>query len=368
MDAMHPLRLRVARKFAKTVPDFLYVLERRLPAFVYGGAVDELPVFTFHDVTPDFERVLQTLTEAGYRTAGADEIEAWLAGSWTPDGRTVGLTFDDGLSSLVRVALPLLRTHGHRAIGFVVSGRVPERTTDRLAGWDDLRTAVRDGVLDVGSHSLYHHHVPVADRIIGFVGPRTPIEFTADLPVPTASGPGDFPLGYPIFSGAPLYTARRVFRPAAETIEAAVAAVRACGAGLFNRPGWQRTLRRRTPVRGSVTSTAETARGVVEDIRRSVELIELHCPNPGARHLCYPWYAGDARTDGLALAAGVTVVYRGMDGHTNRAEPNRPAGVQRLGPEFIWRLPGPARLGLGAVLRRRLAAALHRRAAGAAYG
>ena len=76
---MHPLRLRVALKFAKTVPDSLYVLERRLPAFVYGGAVDELPAFTFHDVTPDFERAPDPY-EAGYRTAGADEIEARLAG------------------------------------------------------------------------------------------------------------------------------------------------------------------------------------------------------------------------------------------------------------------------------------------------
>ena len=136
-----------------------------------------------------------------------------------------------------------------------------------------------------------------------------------------------------------------MFWPAAETIEAAVAAVRAglvlspAGAGENPAPAhagpWQRHEHGRDRAR----------RG--GDIRRSVELIELHCPNPGARHLCYPWYAGDARTDGLVFAAGVTVVYREMDGHTNRAEPNRPAGVQRLGPEFIWRLPGLARLGLG---------------------
>jgi hypothetical protein len=368
LDAMHPLRFRVARKLAKTVPDFLYVLERRLPPFVYGGGVDQLPVFTFHDVAPDFEQVLEYLTAAGYRTAGAADIEAWLAGGRKAVGRTIALTFDDGLSSLVRIAVPLLKAHGYRAIGFVVAGRVPERTTDRLAGWDDLQAAVRDGALEVGSHSLYHHHVPVGDRIIGFVGPRTPIEFTADLPVPTAEGPGDFPLGYPIFAGAPRYTARRVFRPAPETIDAGVAAARVSGPGLFARPGWHRTLRRLTPVRGTFASAAETDIAVVDDIRRSMLLIELHCPNPAARQLCYPWYAGDGRTDRLALAAGAAVVYRGMDGHTNGPEPDRPPGVQRLGPEFLWRLPGPARLGLWAVLRRRLGAALHKRAAGAAYG
>ena len=86
-------------------------------------------------------------------------------------------------SLLCGVALPLLRTHGHRAIGFVVV-RVPECTTDRARGLGGSADRCARRRADVGSHSLYHHHVPVAHRIIGFVGPRTPIEFTADFSVP----------------------------------------------------------------------------------------------------------------------------------------------------------------------------------------
>ena len=37
--------------------------------------------------------------------------------------------------------------------------------------------------------------------------------------------------------------------------------------------------------------------------------MRLRCPNPAESHLCYPWYAGDARTDRLALKAGVRMVY-----------------------------------------------------------
>jgi peptidoglycan/xylan/chitin deacetylase (PgdA/CDA1 family) len=339
---MLPLRHRLRRSIEKTAPDLLALAAGRLPRFVYGGALDTLPVFTFHVVDRRFEAVLRALRDGGYRTAGADELVAHASGA-AADGRTVALTIDDGDASLVRTAVPLLARHGMRAIAFVVSGLVPERTTRRLAGWESLREAVASGVLEVGAHSLHHHHVASGPRVLGIVSRDTPTDFAASIPVPRSLGDERPAIGTPILRGGPRYTVRRAFHPDPAS------PLRAADRARASAPGRARV------VAGRYESEAEADAAVTSDVRDSIALIEARCSNAAARHFCYPWYARDARADRLAALGGATLLYGGVTTRSTPAGSERPALLQRLPPDLLWRLPGPHRRTLGAILAARVA-------------
>ncbi len=326
------------------------LLGGRVPGFVYGRPVQTVPIFTYHAVGLWFERHLEVLRQGGYRTAGAEELEAYAAGHAAPDGRTVALTFDDGDVSLVRTASPLLARYGFRGIAFVVAGLVPRISGNGLAGWDDLAASVANGSLEIGSHSLYHHQVPVSAEVVGFVEPATDIRFTADVPIPRLDGSEPAEAGAPIFRGRPRYTAALAFRPDPEGMARIRAFVQERGEGFFARPGWSRELARLVSRSGTWETRSEADAAVVADMRESLERIAAECPNPAQHHLCYPWYARSARADALAGKAGVTLLLGGIEVRDRRPHHTTPALLQRLPPDLLWRLPGPDRRPLGALM------------------
>lgn len=345
--------VRLRRSLEKTLPDFLALARGQAPGFVYGRPVRTVPVFTYHVVGPWFEGHLEALRRAGYRTAGAEELAAYAAGRAEADGRTVALTFDDGDVSLVRTAAPLLTKHGLRGIAFVVSGLVPPVASNGLAGWADLRACVASGVLEVGSHSLYHHHVPVSPDVVGFVDPSTATHFTANVPIPRLHGREPVEPGTPIFRGRPRYTAKAAFHPDPEGIERCREFARERGAEVFARPGCVRELARLAPRAGTHETPQEADAAVVADMQESLDRIATECPNPAQHHLCYPWYARTVRADALAGQAGVTLLLGGIEVRDRDPHKTGPPLLQRLPPDFLWRLPGPDRRALGALLWRR---------------
>jgi len=350
---MHSFHRRLKRSIEKTWPETACLITGRAPRFVYGGSVRGVPVFTYHVVDDGFEQDLLCLRDGGYKTIGAQELEA-VAEENRPAGRNeVALTFDDGHESLVDVAVPLLSRYGFVAVAFVVSGLVPPRSSDGLAGWEELRAASDAGVLQIGSHSLFHHHVPTGPTPIGFVAPSTDTSFAADIPVPRWTGGEQVPPGTPILPGTPRYMARRAFRPDAASMRAFAEFAAERGPGFFARPGWTRALRSAGRIEGSFESLEESDRAVLEDMRGSMERIERYCPGPASRHFCYPWYAGDERSDRLAHHAGVRLLYGGVEGRGRRPGDGRPGRIRRLPPDFLRRLPGPRRESLGTLLARR---------------
>ena len=338
------------RSIQKTLPDIAELLRGRAPAFVYGRSVRELPIFTFHIVDDSFRGDLERLAQAGYETIGAAELAAYARGEWTPSEKAVALTFDDGHRSLEDVAAPLLAEHGMRALAFVVSGRVPDESSEGRVGWKELNQLVRLGVLEVGPHSEYHHHVPVAPRIIGYVTPETDTDFTANVPIPQVSGSRPARLGEPIFRGRPRYTAERAFRPDPAGIDRAALIVDREGPGFFERPQWPRDLRAAVGSEGEYESPSEAEKAVRSDMQRAARVVAERCPNPAASHLCYPWYARNRRADRLAREAGIEVTYGGITVRQRRS----PGVLRRLPPDFIWRLPGPGRVSLAELVRRRV--------------
>jgi hypothetical protein len=344
-------RYRWKRSIQKTLPDLTTLLRGRAPSFLYGGAVTDLPIFTFHVVDGSFRDALEFLARSGYETVGASELAGYAEGEWAPGPRDVALTFDDGDVSLDRVAAPLLAEYGMRAVAFVVPGHVPEETDDRLTGWRSLRGWVEEGVLEVGGHSEYHHHVPISPRIIGYVTPETDLAFFANIPVPRVSGARPVRLGEPIFMGRPRYTAKKAFRPDPAGIERATLAVEREGPALFSRPGWREELRRLVGSDGTYETLPEADDAVRRDMQRAATQVADACPNHAASHLCYPWYARDARADGLAREVGIEVTYGGVT--VNR---RRSSALRRLPPDFLWGLPGPGRLSLPELVRERFKA------------
>jgi hypothetical protein len=337
---MIPLRYRLQRSLEKNLPPLASALLGRLPRFAYGGALgDALPVFVYHAVDESFEADLRYLRAGGYRTVGAVEL-ARYALTGRPHGRAVALTFDDGDRSLTDVAAPLLHAYGFRGIAFVVSGLVPDSADLGLSGWRELRAAVEQGSLEVGAHSLYHHHVPVGPRVIGVVDGATPADFRANIPVPRLRGDAVINAGMPILRGRPRYIARRSFRPAPGALG-----------------GWDAAGRPEV-LAGEWETEAEAEQRVVEDMRQAMVLLEQRCPNPARAHLCYPWYAGDDWTDRMAGRAGAECVYGGMLAVRRLGKGELPPRLPRLDRSFLRCLPAPGRMMLPRVLARHFAAGL----------
>lgn len=115
-----------------------------------------------------FKMQLLWLRLAGYRIIGVEEILQYRRAYRLPPPRTVAITFDDGYLDNHRMAWPVLRQRGIRAMFFLVSRRIGETNRwDRageLAGrplmsWDAASELIRSG-MEVGAHSRGHPALP----------------------------------------------------------------------------------------------------------------------------------------------------------------------------------------------------------------
>lgn len=106
-----------------------------------------------NDVTPRaFERHLQAAVDDGWTFATPAQVLA------DPDRPQLALTFDDGVSTLLTNALPVLRHHGVPATAFIVTGWADGQ--DRFVrpyvlDWAGVR-ALREAGLTLASHSVTH--------------------------------------------------------------------------------------------------------------------------------------------------------------------------------------------------------------------
>lgn len=111
------------------------------------------PQWGVNDVTPaDFERHLQIAVDEGWSFATPGQVRA------EPDRPQLALTFDDGATSVLTHALPVLRHHGIPATAFVVTGWADGQHPDGYAhvlDWSGVRALAQAG-MTVASHSVTH--------------------------------------------------------------------------------------------------------------------------------------------------------------------------------------------------------------------
>ncbi len=369
-------------------PDFVVRDIGSLPA-------GDVPVFTFHTIEPEpFEAQLRHLERNGYRTIDADTLLRHLSGEEPAPARAVMLTIDDGRKSVWTYGLPLLRRYGFRATVFLIPGYVPEgRAADpnlddvwagrvaagalgvrdpELMNWHEIRALHASGVIDLQSHTRFHHRVPVASAVEGFLSPRHRAA-PFDLPVPSgcegrlaAAGPaGSY--GLPLFGAASLMRVQPRYRPEPAVLEACVDRVRAeGGAAFFRSRGAGKELRRTYAAAvaahgaGRFEAPAEIAAAVRDDLERSRALIDAALGGAICRHLCYPYTEGSPAAVALSREAGFATNFWGIvPGRCGNRRGDDPFHIPRLKGDYVHRLPGDGRQSLLAIMtakiRRRLA-------------
>lgn len=134
-------------------------------------AAQRLPVLEYHDsgfsisggqvaMTPEwFLEQMQWLADNGFVTLTAEQLLAFLDGSYDPPQRSVLLTFDIGqprAADYQDIILPALRQHGFDALFFVLTNAISDDGADNTISWSMLRQWRDEGRISVQSHGVYH--------------------------------------------------------------------------------------------------------------------------------------------------------------------------------------------------------------------
>lgn len=367
------------------------------PRFVYGRGLadEEIPCFCFHGVQPEpFEAMLRYLESNGYRTLGIDEFADILAGAREkPRSRSVLLTFDDGVGSMWTTAYPLLKKYGMRGTVFLVPGRIRRRphympnledvwegraareAVDRrdtgpwpFATWEEVEEMHGSGCMDFESHSLDHSLIFVSPRIVDFVHPQALRSYQRFEFPRIRTGADRFEdidqLGAPLYETRPRLSEARRYIDDPGVRARCVEHVRdRGGAAFFDRQDWRRELAR-------VARTYEAEKGGLDDayetpeerraavrleLRRSRRMIDENLTGKETRHFCYPWGSGSALAEELAREEGYRTGFWDAPGASKVVRIGQdPHRIARIGPDFLFLLPGSGRLGIFRLLVRKV--------------
>jgi peptidoglycan/xylan/chitin deacetylase (PgdA/CDA1 family) len=147
----------------KTIAVILLVLIAAVSwAWYWTGKRVFIPILNYHRVDnvdnfmtihpDDFERQLQYLYNQGYTSVTLDEVANYFQGEGELPAKPIVITFDDGYEDNQRVAVPLLRKYGFKAIIFVVSDFVGK---PGYLTWEQMK-AVQERAISIGSHTMNH--------------------------------------------------------------------------------------------------------------------------------------------------------------------------------------------------------------------
>ncbi len=128
-----------------------------VPALLYHDLAN--PVHDAYTLSPSsFSAQMEWLYANGYRTLAADEVEGFIRDGAGPAAM---ITFDDGYTSFVDYAFPLLKEYGFRAtvnvIGQVVDSHVLLDHGRTALSWDECRYLMESGLVDLGCHTYALH-------------------------------------------------------------------------------------------------------------------------------------------------------------------------------------------------------------------
>lgn len=360
--------LKCKRSFEKNRNELFGLGFGQYPAFVRSDVQpDQIPVFQFHDVSrATLEPALEFIARNHYVTLTGDEYYQRVIGALPRQEREVLLTFDDGQASLYSVAFPLLRKFKQKAVAYIVPGRVPDGdeplhgndTESALCSWLQIRQMHSSGVIDIQSHSLYHHSIAISTRIVDFTRPGISTSFLeSDLAPIHPGNKNRFCPDLINTWGLPIYqwSARMGVHPAyIEHTQISEACIRHVadhgGEAFFHSRGWRRQLKtimkdaqeKLLPAR--FETVGEQRNAILTDLRESKAVIESRLPASRVRHFCFPWYRGSALAVELSHEAGyVTNAWASLlPRFVNPAE-TQPVPIARLQPKYIYRLPGVGR-------------------------
>jgi Polysaccharide deacetylase len=320
------------------------------PQFVVkNGFSDQAPVFYYHDVDLDiFSGHLDHLQRNGYFTLTADEYCQSLREHRKIDPKAVVLTFDDGLEDLYTVAYPLLKSHGFRAVAFII----PEWIGGSgMITWQQVAEMHSSGVIDIESHSLSHSSIFISEEIIDFFRGHSKASPPWEMPIVRRDGQDRTmtasDLGAPVFrSASRLSDARRYF-PAQGLERACVDVVsEAGGTNFFTNRDWRSKLCRivrnheSQNGRGHYETHDEQRAAIRRDLTLSRRLIEDKLPRKSVKHFAFPWSQIGGLTASLLAECGYESAYGGLPTSDLCYTGPHPYRINRVNADFIFRLPG----------------------------
>lgn len=273
-----------------------------------------IPVFCYHGALPEeLGRDLRFLADNRYTTLTASRLVDVLRGDRPAPERPVALTFDDALTSVLDVGLPLLRRFDMRATVFAITGLTPERRASPerpeggILGWSELAELLASGHFEVGSHGHRHNPVHVAP------GQGPPLAL------------GDYP--------------RRYDAPVPYREDAGAATI-AAAAGAPTRPSAPLLAAEQVLLDGEPVAAGPLIRADLAAARRLL----LERLGVERAHLALPYGAGREDLPAMAAAAGFeSTFWSDRPERTDNRPGDDPYRIVRRKHDYLRRLPGRGR-------------------------
>ncbi|PKA16370.1 polysaccharide deacetylase family protein [Leptospira haakeii] len=138
-----------------------------IPVLCYHHLVGNQDPMGGYNLDPSLlEEQFKYLKSLGYQTISLDQFYQYQQGKAGSDfpTRPVLLTFDDGSLTHRDVLVPLLKKYGMRASVFIYPTVISNPRYKFYLSWAQLKEALDSGVLDIGSHTVYHPKLPAMSR------------------------------------------------------------------------------------------------------------------------------------------------------------------------------------------------------------
>lgn len=137
-----------------------------MPVLMYHHFVEEGPVGADTVVSAQrFEEQMRTLQESGYTAITAEDLIHYVDGVGTLPEKPIMITMDDGYTSNLEIAAPILERYGMKATVFVIGINVGkteyphsgQRLDPPRFSWEQARPWVEKGVICIQSHTYDMH-------------------------------------------------------------------------------------------------------------------------------------------------------------------------------------------------------------------
>ena len=157
--------------FTKSLVKFLLAILLLPSSLVFA---EELTVLTYHDVVANpgddayavsrsnFVEQMDYLESNGYQPISLSQLNRIYKKQEQLPKKAVLITFDDGLKSYLKFAVPVLKTYGFPSVLSVVSGWADNKNTPpeyrgKLLNWDELRELKKSSLVEIISHTHELH-------------------------------------------------------------------------------------------------------------------------------------------------------------------------------------------------------------------
>ena len=369
---MTRFRQKVSRGFREIPLEAERFLRGKYPRFVTDGrckSLDgEVPVFMFHSVqAEDFREKLEYLRVNGYSTLKLKEYIHCVSSGEAPRIPSVLLTFDDGDSSLHRVAYPFLRDYGFHAVGFVVPHFMKERPEPSgektWCSWPEIIEMDRSGIIDIQSHTYYHDRIFIQPPLLDFYHPAFR-QNALGLDVPWV-GEGEsytnrLQWGTPIYQHASRFSDHRRLIDDPMIRQSCIGWVESRGgAAFFEEKQWRQGLtghfhavadKSRMPFR--YETEQERSEWIREGLVRAKTVLEERLKKT-IQSLCYPYGNGCETAVSISKEAGYLCNFW-CDVEEKPAARDPRYYIRRVKDDYLMRLPGKGRKSLTEIFRQKL--------------